>query len=162
MKRFIPLLALLLAALIFSGPTPAQRAKGKKTPTEGDYYRMISFPLPDDVVLEVGGLDFLDKKKTHLLACTRRGELWQIDNVYVDSPTLAGKRLEKKDKGGKLVEVDPDAANVVGFKRLLAGLHEPLGVLVLEDGIYMAQRGELTRVKDTKGTGRIDLVEACG
>src|SRR5581483_10838470 len=54
---------------------------------------------------------------------------------------------------------DADPASTVRFKRMLFGLHEPLGLLTQPDGIYMAQRSELTRVKDTDGDDRIDLVE---
>jgi hypothetical protein len=124
MNRLLVVLVSLLAAsgALFSPALMAQ-PKAKKPPVEDDYYRMISFPLPDDVVLEVGGLDW-------------------------------------RDKDGKVQESEPDPAQVVHYKRLLFGLHEPLGLLVRDDGIYMAQRGELTRVKISKKTGKIDRVEA--
>ena len=120
-------------------------------PTENDYYKMITLPTPDDVVLEVGGLGWLDKEKTRLLACTRRGELFVIDNVYTDKPTLDNQAAG-------------DPTDVVKYTQMLFGLAEPLGILVnpghgFKDGIYMAQRGELTRVEDTDGDDRIDVVE---
>jgi hypothetical protein len=129
-------------------------------PVENDYYRMISFPLPPDVVLEVGGLDWLDKEQTRLLVCTRRGEVWRMENVYADPPASAGQKIKAKDGAGKEVDADPDPKQIVNYSRMLFGLHEPLGLLVRPDGVYMAQRGELTRVKDTKGTGKFDLVES--
>src|SRR5262249_3229370 len=61
---------------------------------------------------------------------------------------------------GKSAEVDPDPKQILRLTKMLSGLHEPLGLLVRGDGIYMAQRAELTRVKDTKGTGRFDQVES--
>src|SRR5690606_37784248 len=122
-----------------------------------DYYRLITFPLPRDVVLEVGGLDWLDREMTKLGVCTRRGELWMVENPYADEPCLPGPRAVRE--GGKTVEVRPDPGQVVSYKRMLYGLHEPLGLLVRPDGIYMAQRGELTRVKHTNGDDRIDVVE---
>ncbi len=135
-----------------------------KPPTEEDYYRLVTFPLPEDVVLEVGGLDWLDKEKTRLLACTRRGELWVIDNVYTNQPALEGQKLKVKVKDGKTVEVDPDPSQIVRFKQMLFGMHEPLGMMVnpghgFPDGIYMAQRTELTRVADLDGDDLIDEVE---
>jgi hypothetical protein len=157
MKPFLTAALLLLVSALL---VPAWAAPPKKPLGENDYYRLISFPLPADVVLKVGGLDFLDKDKTRLLVCTRRGEVWQIDNVYAESPAIAGVRVKVKGKDGQVAEAEPDPGQVVRYKKMLSGLHEPLGLLVRSDGIYMAQRGELTRIRDTKGTGRFDLVEA--
>ncbi len=155
MKHPLASLFILLAVSLFSPALHAAPPAG-----ENDYYRLISFPLPEDVVLEVGGLDFLDKEKTQLLACTRRGEIWRIENVYTEEPALAGKPIKVVDREGKTREAMPDASRIVRFQQMLSGLHEPLGLLVRADGVYLAQRGELTRVRDTKGTGRFDLVEA--
>ncbi|MEK6235763.1 MAG: hypothetical protein N2C14_13730 [Planctomycetales bacterium] len=155
----ITLVSLVLAAFL-------SRAAGQeqKPPVEDDVYRMTTFPLPEDVALEVGGLDWLDKERTRLLACTRRGELWVIDNVYADQPALAGQKLKIKNEQGKTVEVDPRPEQLLSFKRMLFGLHEPLGMVVnpghgFPPGIYMAQRSELTRVADEDGDDLIDLVE---
>jgi hypothetical protein len=125
---------------------------------------MIDFPLPPDVVLEVGGMGWLDTQQTRLAACTRRGELWVLDNVYTDTPGLAGQKVKVKDAQGKTTEVDATDKEIVRFKRMLFGLHEPLGMLVnpghgFPNGIYMAQRSELTRVADTNGDDRIDEVD---
>lgn len=142
------ILLFLIALLVAATPAAAQKKKPVLSGGEEDYYRLITFPLPKDVVLEVGGLDFLDAAKTKLAACTRRGELWQFENVYGDTPVFEGAK---------------DAAQAVRHQRMLFGLHEPLGLLVnpagYPDGIYMAQRGELTRVVDKDGNGSIDLVE---
>ena len=62
MKPMLAAVAILIGTLSVVQPTVAQNA-----PTEAHYYRMVSFPLPDDVVLEVGGLDWLDKQKKRLL-----------------------------------------------------------------------------------------------
>lgn len=123
-----------LAILILLASSTGAFAQGKAA-TEDDYYKLITYTLPEDVVLEVGGLDWLDKAKSSLAACTRRGELWKIDNLYGEPPAPK-------------------------FQRMLFGLHEPLGVLVKPEGIYMAQRGELSRAKDLDGDGKIDVVEA--
>ncbi len=135
-----------------------------KPPVEDDYYPLIRIPIPKDLVLEVGGLDWLDEDKTRLLACTRRGELWVIDNVYTDQPALEGEKLKVKNEEGKTVEVDPDLSQLVRYKQMLFGLHEPLGMVVnpgrgFPTGIYMAQRAELTRVQDIDGDDLIDEVE---
>lgn len=124
--------SLCLALCLFSAPALAQ-----PKPTEDDYYRMITIPLPKDVVLEVGGLEWLDDDRSRLMACTRRGEVWLIDNPYADV-----------DSG-----TQPPT-----FTRMLFGLHEPLGLLRRPDGIYTAQRSELTRLRDITGDDRIDEV----
>ena len=155
--RYLLILAVVLelpCALVAALPVK------KAPPTENDYYRLITFPLPENVVLEVGGMDFLDKEKTKLLVCTRRGEIWRIENVYQAEPALEGKPLKVRDADGKIKEVLPAPAQIVRFHQMLFGLHEPLGLLVRGDGVYLAQRGELTRVKDTRGKGRFDLVES--
>jgi hypothetical protein len=120
-----------------------------KPATEDDFYRMVTFPLPKDVVLEVGGMDWLDAEKTRLAVCTRRGEVWVLDNVYTDNPALAGTKVKVQNEDGKTVEVEATAAQIVSYKRMLFGLHEPLGMVVnpkdFPKGIYMVQRSELTR-----------------
>ncbi len=151
---------LFITVLSLTSTTIAQ----EKPPTENDYYRMVTFPIPQDVTLEVGGLGWLDKDQTRLLACTRRGELWVLDNVYADTPALAGQQLKVKNAQGKDETVDPSPEQIVAYKRMLFGLHEPLGMVVnpghgFPDGIYMAQRSELTRVADTNADDRIDVVE---
>ena len=124
---------------------------------------MLTLPIPQDITLEVGGLGWLDKQQTRLLACTRRGELYVIDNVYADQLALEGEMLKTKNDEGKDVEVNPTAEQTIQYKRMLFGLHEPLGMLVnppnYPAGIYMAQRSELTRVADTDNDDRIDEVE---
>ena len=97
--------------------------------TEAKAYAIDTFPTPDNCVLEVGGLAFRPDGK--LFACTRRGEVWLIDN-----PT------------------DPAQAK---FTRFAAGLHEALGLHVLDDRtILVGQRPELTRLTDTDGDGVAD------
>src|SRR5262245_13121382 len=120
MRRVLFLVApLLLVAVHASSSDVAARQKSRKPATENDYYRMISFPLPPDVVLEVGGLDWLDKEKTRLLACTRRGEVWRIENVYTEAPALEGKRIAVKGKDGKSAEVDPDPKQILRLTKML-------------------------------------------
>lgn len=131
MKSFLKFLPLLLAL-----PATAQ-----DKPQQSDFYQLISFPLPKDTVFEASGLGWLDDAQERLLVCTRRGDLWVLDNVYA-----------------------PEPQSETTFKRMLFGMHEPLGMVVnpgggFPDGIYMAQRSELTRVVDSNGDDRIDLVE---
>lgn len=144
LKRWMaPLLLALLNVPALAAP-----------PTEDDYYRLIHFPLPDDVVLEVSGLEWLDADRTKLLVCTRRGELWLVENAYADTPAL-----ETPAKG----KPPADPAQVVRYRLLDRSLHEPLGLLAnpgkgFPDGIYTAQRGELTRLTPAKDGKRLDAL----
>ncbi|MHC4994028.1 MAG: DUF7133 domain-containing protein [Planctomycetota bacterium] len=99
---------------------------------ENEYYKLVTIPLPEDVVLEVGGLIQLSDGR--VMAATRRGEIYIVENAYSDPP-------------------EPT------FKRFAFGLAQPLGLLEHEGWIYTAQRGELTRLKDTDGDDRADIFE---
>lgn len=98
---------------------------------EGEFYPVHSVLVPDDVSLEVGGLDVLPDGRP--LVATRRGELYIVDGAY-DTPPFRAR-----------------------FARFAEGLHEPLG-LTVRPGLgakgwhaLAVQRGELTRLVDTDG-----------
>src|SRR5262249_11971405 len=56
---------------------PVQAPPGKPPhAAEAVHYRLVTVPVPSDIVLEVGGLGFRPDGK--LFACTRRGEVWLI------------------------------------------------------------------------------------
>ncbi|MFO0982988.1 MAG: hypothetical protein U1E76_14875 [Planctomycetota bacterium] len=93
-------------------------------------YRLDTIPIPDAIVLEVGGMDFLADGR--LAVCTRRGEVWLVENPC-----------------------GPPAA--VRFKRFASGLHEPLGLAVRDGRMYVVQRGELTCLVDEDHDDRADL-----
>ncbi|MGL6074710.1 MAG: DUF7133 domain-containing protein [Fimbriiglobus sp.] len=96
---------------------------------EAKYYTVETFTTPENCVLEVGGLGFRPDGK--LLACTRRGEVWLIDNPT--SPTNAK------------------------FTLFASGLHEALGFHVVDNNtIILAQRPELTKITDSNGDGVAD------
>src|SRR5207253_10765 len=82
---------------------------------EARHYRLVSVPIPDQIVFEAGGLGFRPDGK--LLACTRRGEVWLITAPEADDP-------------GR-----------VRYKLFATGLHEALGLLVeSNDSVYVLQR----------------------
>ena len=124
MKR-LPALTLLGAVAL---PAAAQQK-----PNENDYYRMVTVPVPERIVLEVGGLAPIPDGR--LAVSTRRGDVWMIEN-----PTMEGG----------------DAPH---FTRFARGLHEALGLAWKNGALYAAQRGELTRLRDTDGDGRADRYE---
>ena len=111
-------------------------AQNQDLPTEDDYYTLHAIAPQagltgglGDLSLEVGGLCFLGNDS--LLAATRRGEVWLVEN-YSTAPV---------------------------FHLWADGLHEPLGLLPLHGWIYFAQRGELARMRDTDGDLKADEFE---
>ncbi len=130
MSRF--LIATLLSLLIYltANSQGAETKNDAAIEKEEDYYRMFSMPVPEHVILEVGGLATLPDGG--LAACTRRGEVWIISNPYVTG-------FERPI-----------------FKRFAHGLHEPLGLAVKDGDIYITQRSELTRLRDSDKDGIAD------
>jgi len=92
-------------------------------------FEIIDLPQPDDVVLEVGGIL---ARGDDLLVSTRRGEVWSIEDAYSTQPR---------------------------YRLFAEGLQEPLGLLEHDGWIYVAQRGELSRMRDADGDGRMDRLE---
>jgi hypothetical protein len=99
-------------------------------PTEEDYYRIIKVPIPEGVVLEVGGLCAMNDGS--IAASTRRGDVWVIENPAAMRPN---------------------------YRRFASGLHEILGLANKDGQLYCAQRGELTRLLDRNGDGVADRYE---
>ncbi|NNE36190.1 MAG: auracyanin family protein [Rhodothermales bacterium] len=131
---------LLVAGTVFlaagcrpSSPTSAQGDSLDFSPDqEGYYYQRITLPIPDEVELEVGGLDILEDGRPAV--STRRGEIWFVDGAYNREP-------------------EPS------YHLFAQGLHEPLGLLVKDGALYAAQRGELTKMTDEDGDDRADVFE---
>jgi glucose/arabinose dehydrogenase len=104
-----------------------------KPPTEDDYYPIRRFEVPPGVVLEAGAIEIMPDGK--VAVSSRRGEIWMIDNAYA---------------------ADPKDAK---FTRFAHGLHEVLGLASKDGWLYATQRCEMTRLKDSKGTGKADIFE---
>jgi glucose/arabinose dehydrogenase len=100
---------------------------------ESRHYRLLSIIEPEHVVLEVGGLDVMPDGRP--IVTTRRGEAWIIEDAYADPPF--------------------DCT----FKRFAFGLHEPLGAVWRDGGLYAVQRGEVTKLIDLDGDDRADVFE---
>src|SRR5258708_33018360 len=118
-------------ALLFV-PGLASAQSPPKPPEEADYYKLIRFDLPKGEVIESGSLEFLPDGK--LAIGTRRGEIWMLANP------LAGPKEAK-------------------FSRYARSLHEVLGLAAKDGWLYASERGDLIRMKDTKGNGRADQFE---
>jgi cytochrome c551/c552 len=105
----------------------------QKLPTENDYYKMITIPAPEGVLLEVGGVATLPDGRIAL--ATRRGDVWVIENAAMENGSTPRYTL------------------------FASGLHEPLGLAYKDNALYAAQRGELTKLVDTSGDGKADVYE---
>jgi len=113
-----------------SAPAKATRNIG----AEAEHYSITTFPTPKECSLEVGGLAFRPDGK--LLACTRRGEVWLIDEPSAVKPSE------------------------IQFHFYASGLHEALGLWVQDNSTtYVVQRPELTILKDTTGILKADRFE---
>jgi hypothetical protein len=111
------------------------RAADTPTPSEADYYKIIKLELPQNAVIEPGGLEWMPDGK--LAVSTRRGDIYMVEN--------------------------PTAPNVrrIRFTRWATGMHEVMGLAYNKnDGyLYAIQRGEITKLKDTDGRGHANVYE---
>src|SRR5205823_2034910 len=100
---------------------------------ETNYYQILTLPIPKDIVLEAGGLQVMPNQQ--LAVSTRLGDIYMIDGAFENPPAH------------------------LKFNRFASGLHEVLGLALRDGWLYCAQRGEVTRMKDTDGDGRADVFE---
>jgi glucose/arabinose dehydrogenase len=119
-----------LAGLLLGAPFVSAQPK---LPIEDDYYKLHRYILPEGEVLEAGGIDVLPGGK--IAVGTRRGEVWIIENGLTDNP-----------KDAK-------------FTRFANGMHEILGLAWKDDWLYVTQRPDISRIKDTRGKGKADTFE---
>ncbi len=122
MKRIAQIVFIILATL------PVLRAQ--ESPKEEDFYKIITPPIPEGIILEVGGLITLPNGS--LAISTRRGEVWMVENPTSRTPY---------------------------FKKFATGLHEILGLAYKDGALFCAQRGELTKLIDKNGDGKADIYE---
>ncbi|GAA4434740.1 hypothetical protein GCM10023091_10120 [Ravibacter arvi] len=126
-RKYLVILA--MAAQI----VPAVSQTRELPATESDFYSMRSLPVPEGVVLEVGGMVTLPNGS--LAVATRRGDVWLIENP------------------------DGKGSGRPNYRKFASGLHEILGLAYHDGDLIMAQRGELTRLKDTNKDGKADVYE---
>ena len=133
-----PLTDELLAELDRRFPIEQPRATGYRelarvsaTDAEDAYYRLTEFPVPDDILLEGGGLGFLPDGR--LAVGTRRGFVYLVEGA---------------------TNLEPGQ---VQFSEYASGLHEALGLHTSDNGeMFVVQRGELTQLLDRDGDGQAD------
>ncbi|HZH96019.1 MAG TPA: hypothetical protein VEY06_09045 [Flavisolibacter sp.] len=115
----------LTLASIFSQTISAQEAA-----KEEDFFRIARVSVPENVILEVGGL--VTFPNGDLGISTRRGDVYIVQNPTGARPF---------------------------YRKFATGLHEILGLEYKDGALYCAQRGELTKLVDTDNDGKADLYE---
>jgi hypothetical protein len=115
-------------------PSAQPKSSAANSSAESKFYKIITLKQPDDCILEVGGLAFRPDGK--LLACTRRGEVWLIDDP-----------------------LNPDVEKMK-WSKFASGLHEALGLYAEDNNtVYVIQRPELTKMIDKNGDGKADVFQ---
>ena len=124
------LLAILSATLVVS---LSVEAASKKADEEAEYYPITTFELPEESYLEAGAIQLMPDGK--IAVSTRFGDIYMVSDPYAKEPKASQ------------------------FKLYAHGLHEVLGLTIHDGWLYATQRGEITRMKDTKNDGRADVFE---
>jgi glucose/arabinose dehydrogenase len=102
----------------------------QESPKEEDFFKIFKVPAPEGTLLEVGGLAMMPNG--NLAVSTRRGDVFIVANPTSQRPY---------------------------FTKFASGLHEILGLAYHEGSLYMAQRGELTKLTDLNSDGKADWYE---
>ena len=92
------------------------------------------FENPWEARMKLSGIDFM-KDANVAIACTTDGDIWKITGL------IDGQRTLK-------------------WKRIGAGLFQPLGIKILEDKIYVICRDQLVWLRDFNGDGETDFYES--
>lgn len=123
----------LIAGLFAFAAGDLRAQSSSRTPQEDDYYKIITIPTPEGILLEVGGVATLPDGRIAL--STRRGDVWIVENPNMENGS------------------SPQ------FKLFASGLHEALGLAYHDGFLYAAQRGELTKLIDRNGDDKADVYE---
>ena len=130
--RFVPL-ALKPMSLSRSFAFSVCLAAASSAQQQSDFYRREEIPLPTDEVMELGSIALMPDQK--IAVTSRRGDLWICTGAYGDD-------LSK-----------------VTWQKFAEGLHEPLGMFWKDGWLYLTQRPEVTRIKDSNNDGVADTFE---
>lgn len=98
-----------------------------------EYYLREQIPMPTNEVMELGSIALLPEQK--IAVADRRGDVWICTGAY-----------------------DADLSKVT-WKKFASGLHEPFGMFWKDGWLYLTQRPEVTRIKDSDGDGTADTFE---
>ena len=80
-----------------------------KTPIEDDYYKILTLPTPEGILLEVGGVATMPDGR--IAVSTRRGDVWMVEN-----PSMQNGASPK-------------------YTLYASGLHDALGLVYKEEAL---------------------------
>ena len=125
----------VLPALIFSVCllNSISAADEPVTPKESDYFPITTFQIPEGVVLEASCFQMMPDGK--MAVASRRGEIWMISDPFSKEVTAAN------------------------FTRWAHGLHEVLTTTEKDGWLYITQRPDISRLRDSDGDGLADEFE---
>jgi len=106
------------------------------TATSPNAPRSTEWKPADGLALEISGMTWTSDGR--LAVAIRKGEVWIIEGTESDS----------KEK--------------VSYKQFASGLHEPLGIIEEDGSFLVAQRTEVTRLRDTNGDDIADEYFSAG
>jgi len=125
--------SVLLGMLVAILGSPLSAQTQDQEPRESDFYKIVSFEVPAGVELEATSFQLLDDGK--MAVASRRGEIWFIQDPL--APEVPASK----------------------FKRFAHGLHEPIGMASRDGWLYVTQRPDVSRLRDTDGDGEADDFE---
>jgi len=100
---------------------------------QAEFYLREEIPLPPGEVMEIGSIALMPDRK--VAVTTRRGDLWICEGAYEDD------------------------LSQVRWKKFAGGLHEPLGMFWKDGALWLTQRPEVSRLKDSNNDGTADSFE---
>lgn len=110
---------------------------GKQSP-----YAVDTIALPWDnpwrALMYCGDHDFMPDGSA--MVCTIQGDVWHVSGLQNDPAGTQGSAQ-------------------VRWRRFASGLHQPLGLLIDRDGIFVLGRDQLTRLNDLNRDGEADYYE---
>lgn len=95
-----------------------------------EYYLTEPIPLPEGEVMELGSIALLPEKR--VAVASRRGDVWICEGAYEED------------------------LSAVKWTKFAEGIHEPLGMFWRDGWLYLTQRPEITKIRDTDGDWRAD------
>ena len=136
MKSAITAIAFIILPLVFGNP--AYERFEILTAISPDAPRSKEWQPDEGIPLEISGMTWTSDRR--LAVAIRKGEIWLIEGA------------------------DSNSKSEISYHRFASGLHEPLGLLEDNGSFLVAQRTEITRIRDLDGDNVADeyLREASG
>ncbi|MBI1373413.1 MAG: hypothetical protein GC159_11845 [Phycisphaera sp.] len=130
-----------LMALTKGGPAQwpdVVETKGEVSNDDKAAYVIDRVSLPEhnpyDARMRIGAFDFFTSDPTRAALSTWRGDVWIVSGI-------------------------DDNLDKLTWKRFAVGLHQPLGLKIVDDVIYTVGHDQITRLRDLNNDGEADFYE---